>query len=94
MNSMRGIPDKVEGPLNRVDMGSPVAEAPELADATLKSTHEEVQAAIAAAEESQAGAPGHTSGASGHTSGASGRTTDAGTGPVEPSNGAGEAPHT
>jgi regulator of protease activity HflC (stomatin/prohibitin superfamily) len=85
MNSMRGIPDKVEGPLNRVDMGSPVAEAPELADATLKSTHEEVQAAIAAAEESQA-APGHATGAAGHATGTSG--------PVEPSNGAGEAPRT
>ncbi|HET7355314.1 MAG TPA: SPFH/Band 7/PHB domain protein, partial [Nocardioidaceae bacterium] len=55
MNSLQGIPDKVEGPLNRVDMGSPVPEAAELADSTLKSTHEEVQAAIAAAEESQAG---------------------------------------
>src|SRR5690348_4375769 len=55
MNTLQGIPDKVEGPLTRVDMGKPLTKTPELDDSTLQSTHEEVQAAIAAAEESQAG---------------------------------------
>jgi regulator of protease activity HflC (stomatin/prohibitin superfamily) len=50
MSSMRGIPDSVDGPRTRVDMGStaPV----EREDTTLSSTHEEVAAAIAAAEAS------------------------------------------
>jgi regulator of protease activity HflC (stomatin/prohibitin superfamily) len=59
MNSLQGIPDKVDGPLKRVDMGSPVPDVPELvanADDTLRKTHDEVAAAIAAAEESVAGA--------------------------------------
>jgi len=56
MNSLKGIPDQVEGPRTRVDMGSPVPDVPELADSTLRSTHEEVAAAIAAAEESVTGA--------------------------------------
>jgi hypothetical protein len=56
MNSLKGIPDKVEGPRTRVDMGSSVPDVPELADSTLRSTHEEVAAAIAAAEESVTGA--------------------------------------
>jgi regulator of protease activity HflC (stomatin/prohibitin superfamily) len=56
MNSLKGIPDKVEGPRTRVDMGSTVPDVPELADSTLRSTHEEVAAAIAAAEESVTGA--------------------------------------
>src|SRR6185295_19463953 len=52
MNSLKGIPDQVEGPRTRVDMGSSVPDVPELADSTLRNTHEEVAAAIAAAEES------------------------------------------
>jgi hypothetical protein len=50
MSSMRGIPDSVDGPRTRVDMGSttPV----EREDTTLASTHDEVAAAIAAAEAS------------------------------------------
>ncbi len=56
MNSLKGIPDQVEGPRTRVDMGSSVPDVPELADSTLRNTHEEVAAAIAAAEESVAGA--------------------------------------
>jgi regulator of protease activity HflC (stomatin/prohibitin superfamily) len=50
MNSLRGIPDDVDGPRKRVDMGSPVPDLPE--DRTLKTTHDEVAAAIAAAEAS------------------------------------------
>ncbi len=53
MNSLRGIPDDVDGPRTRVDMG---AAAPELAgqdaDKSLKRAHDEVAAAIAAAEQS------------------------------------------
>jgi regulator of protease activity HflC (stomatin/prohibitin superfamily) len=56
MNSLKGIPDQVDGPRTRVDMGSSVPDVPELADSTLRSTHEEVAAAIAAAEESVTGA--------------------------------------
>ncbi|MGZ4579832.1 MAG: SPFH domain-containing protein [Nocardioidaceae bacterium] len=58
MNSLSGIPDKVEGPRTRVDMGAPAAEiaaAEAAADKTLAATHDEVAAAIAAAEESVAG---------------------------------------
>jgi len=47
MNSLKGIPDQVEGPRTRVDMGSSVPDVPELADWTLRSTHVEVAAAIA-----------------------------------------------
>jgi regulator of protease activity HflC (stomatin/prohibitin superfamily) len=50
MNSLKGIPDEVEGPRTRVDMGSPVPEI-EL-DSALEQTHDEVAAAIAAAEAS------------------------------------------
>ena len=52
MNSLQGIPDHVDGPRTRVDMGSAVPDVP---DATLASTHDEVAAAIEAAEESVAG---------------------------------------
>lgn len=56
MNSLRGIPDEVEGPRTRVDMGesSPDLAAQE-AERTLQNTHDEVAAAIAAAEESVTG---------------------------------------
>jgi len=57
MNTLQGIPDKVEGPRTRVDMGSSVPDVPELGgDSTLRQTHDEVAAAIAAAEESVTGA--------------------------------------
>ncbi len=53
MNSLQGIPDNVDGPLKRVDMGSSTVDVPDRAtDATLQQTHDEVAAAIAAAEES------------------------------------------
>ncbi|MDP3969498.1 MAG: SPFH domain-containing protein [Nocardioides sp.] len=51
MNSLQGIPDEVDGPAKRVDMG---AEAPQLSDvgaASLSDAHDEVAAAIAAAEQ-------------------------------------------
>ena len=51
MNTLQGIPDKVDGPRTRVDMGSSEPDIP--ADRTLQTTHEEVAAAIAAAEASQ-----------------------------------------
>jgi regulator of protease activity HflC (stomatin/prohibitin superfamily) len=49
MSSMQGIPDKVEGPRTRVDMGP---SGPDPEDTALRTTHEEVAAAIAAAEAS------------------------------------------
>jgi regulator of protease activity HflC (stomatin/prohibitin superfamily) len=53
MNSLRGIPDEVEGPRTRVDMGPTSVEAPDReAEETLQRAHAEVAAAIAAAEES------------------------------------------
>jgi len=59
MNSLKGIPDEVDGPRTRVDMGE---SSPELqsqaADATLQQAHAEVAAAIAAAEESTRGMGG------------------------------------
>jgi regulator of protease activity HflC (stomatin/prohibitin superfamily) len=51
MNSLTGIPDEVDGPRKRVDMG-PTAVLRE--DKTLQTTHDEVAAAIAAAEASVA----------------------------------------
>ncbi len=82
MNSLKGIPDEVEGPRKRVDMGAPV---PEVAsklpsqDRTLQATHDEVAAAIAAAEESAAGASG-MGGSAGRSAppapGVDGRETD------------------
>jgi regulator of protease activity HflC (stomatin/prohibitin superfamily) len=50
MSSMQGIPDKVEGPRTRVDMGPTEVLARE--DAALSQAHAEVAAAIAAAEAS------------------------------------------
>jgi regulator of protease activity HflC (stomatin/prohibitin superfamily) len=50
MNSLQGIPDDVEGPVKRVDMGPSEPDVP--LDETLSTTHDEVAAAIAAAEES------------------------------------------
>src|SRR6187200_3386504 len=55
MTSMQGIPDKVDGPRTRVDMGP---SGPDIAgDATLATTHEEVAAAIAAAKEASQSRP-------------------------------------
>jgi regulator of protease activity HflC (stomatin/prohibitin superfamily) len=60
MNSLRGIPDDVDGPRKRVDMGASVPDIPAgvagVDDRTLQAAHDEVAAAIAAAEESVAGA--------------------------------------
>ncbi|QNN52861.1 SPFH domain-containing protein [Nocardioides mesophilus] len=55
MNSLRGIPDEVEGPRTRVDMGATAVDATTAeTDRSLQSAHEEVAAAIAAAQESAA----------------------------------------
>ncbi len=51
MNSLQGIPDEVDGPRKRVDMGSAEVDVPSR-DETLENTRAEVAAAIAAAEES------------------------------------------
>jgi regulator of protease activity HflC (stomatin/prohibitin superfamily) len=93
MNSLRGIPDDVEGPRKRVDMGSSVPQVPTGAgeDRTLQATHDEVAAAIAAAAESVAGAhpaasapqpevapePGTANGAAGEDRGQQGRPPEA-----------------
>ncbi|MGA8995311.1 MAG: SPFH domain-containing protein, partial [Nocardioidaceae bacterium] len=53
MNSLSGIPDDVDGPRTRVDMGPSHPELPD--DGSLKATHEEVAAAIAAAQASSEG---------------------------------------
>src|SRR5919112_1439492 len=50
MNQLAGIPADVDGPRKRVDMGPSRPDVPE--DSTLQRTHDEVAAAIAAAEES------------------------------------------
>jgi regulator of protease activity HflC (stomatin/prohibitin superfamily) len=50
MNSLQGIPDRVEGPRTRVDMGAPAPDVIE--DTTLATTRAEVAAAIADAEAS------------------------------------------
>jgi regulator of protease activity HflC (stomatin/prohibitin superfamily) len=58
MNSLQGIPDEVEGPRTRVDMGSSQPEVSAIGaatDETLQAAHDEVAAAIAAAQESIGG---------------------------------------
>jgi hypothetical protein len=58
LGSIQGVPASNDGPLKRVDLGAePVAVdvAEARADSTLQATHDEVAAAIAAAEESVAG---------------------------------------
>jgi hypothetical protein len=58
MNSMRGIPDDVDGPAKRVDMGSTVPDVATIeADnrRALADTHSAVEEAIAAAQESERG---------------------------------------
>jgi regulator of protease activity HflC (stomatin/prohibitin superfamily) len=72
MNSLIGIPDEVEGPRTRVDMGSSDPEISEIgsaADEALQATHDEVAAAIAAAQESA------SPGSSGPSSTPSGEST-------------------
>jgi regulator of protease activity HflC (stomatin/prohibitin superfamily) len=54
MNSLRGIPDQVDGPRTRIDMGTVDPEvAGQTADESLRKAHDEVAAAIAAAEQSR-----------------------------------------
>ena len=50
MNSLKGIPDEVDGPVKRMDMGAPVTEPSE--DRSLSRAHDAVAEAIAAAEAS------------------------------------------
>jgi regulator of protease activity HflC (stomatin/prohibitin superfamily) len=53
MNSLKGIPDEVEGPARRVDMGPAEPEVPDMhGDRTLSQAHNAVAEAIAAAEAS------------------------------------------
>ncbi len=53
MNSLQGIPDDVDGPRTRVDMGATPGDVGSRdADASLRAAHDEVAAAIAAAEDS------------------------------------------
>ncbi|MFP5253499.1 MAG: SPFH domain-containing protein [Actinomycetes bacterium] len=52
MNSLKGIPDDVDGPRKRVDMGPQLGSTDEEAAASLRKAHDEVAAAIAAAEDS------------------------------------------
>jgi regulator of protease activity HflC (stomatin/prohibitin superfamily) len=61
MNSLKGIPDEVDGPRTRVDMGSSEVDVP-TRDETLKQTHDEVAAAIAAAEASSQPTSGRADG--------------------------------
>ncbi|MBA2465028.1 MAG: SPFH/Band 7/PHB domain protein [Nocardioidaceae bacterium] len=54
MNSMRGIPDEVDGPRTRIDMGTVAPEmAGRQANESVQRAHDEVAAAIAAAEQSR-----------------------------------------
>jgi regulator of protease activity HflC (stomatin/prohibitin superfamily) len=53
MNSLKGIPDEVEGPLKRVDMGPAEPAVPDAhGDRSLSAAHDAVAEAIAAAEDS------------------------------------------
>ncbi len=52
MNSLKGIPDEVEGPRKRVDMGPELGSPDKEAAESLQKAHDEVAAAIAAAEDS------------------------------------------
>ena len=53
MNSLKGIPDEVEGPAKRVDMGPTEPEVPDMhGDRSLSQAHNAVAEAIAAAEAS------------------------------------------
>jgi regulator of protease activity HflC (stomatin/prohibitin superfamily) len=53
MNSLKGIPDEVDGPASRVDMGSTVPDVPDAGrDRSLSQAHDAVAEAIAAAESS------------------------------------------
>ena len=91
MNSLQGIPDDVEGPVKRVDMGAPVPDVSAIdrgLDETLQDTHDEVAAAIAAAQESAS--PSGSSASSGSRptpsapqSGVAGGTTDSSMAPGE-----------
>ena len=51
MNSLKGIPDEVDGPRTRVDMGSAEPDLPAVGAESLSRAHDEVAAAIAAAEQ-------------------------------------------
>jgi hypothetical protein len=58
MNSLKGIPDEVEGPRKRVDMGPAEPPVPDAhGDRSLSQAHDAVAEAIAAAESSAAMTP-------------------------------------
>jgi hypothetical protein len=84
MNSLRGIPDDVDGPAKRVDMGASVPDVAAIEgeqERALSKAHDEVAAAIAAAEESTRGVGGGRS--AGPASAADGAATAEGD-PGEP----------
>jgi regulator of protease activity HflC (stomatin/prohibitin superfamily) len=54
MNSLKGIPDEVDGPVNRVDMGSSEPSVPD-PGSSVSAAHDAVAEAIAAAERSSEG---------------------------------------
>lgn len=56
MNSLQGIPDEVDGPRQRVDMGPSEVGLPRTDDGSVAAAHDAVAEAIAAAESSSEGA--------------------------------------
>jgi regulator of protease activity HflC (stomatin/prohibitin superfamily) len=75
MGRLQGIPQEVDGPVKRVDMGSGVPEVDAAGDDSLSRAHDEVAAAIAAAEASATGLGG---GSLGTDAGAGNAPDDAG----------------
>jgi hypothetical protein len=64
MNSLKGIPDDVDGPVKRVDMGATVPDVPDAgADRSLSQAHDAVAEAIAAAGAAERPGRSRTSGA-------------------------------
>jgi regulator of protease activity HflC (stomatin/prohibitin superfamily) len=77
IGSIQGIPADTEGPKRRVDMGSPVPDVPAVgarSDKSLQEAHDDVAAAIAAAQESGAAAVSPSAPQSGTPDAATGST--------------------
>jgi hypothetical protein len=87
MTNLQGIPQKVEGPIKRVDMGPSEPQQPKT-DAELSETNAAVEAAIA--EAASAANPGRSANAG--EAGDAGDTGDAGPAATDPAVNPGEAP--
>src|SRR5690606_16191951 len=101
MNSLKGIPDEVDGPVRRVDMGTPPPSVEDLdvdGLGDVSSAHDEVAAAIAAAQQASNPGSARKAGEAAAEAAESGEFDESGADPAvesaDPSDEGGNAPPT